>query len=214
MLDSASPPRTFPPASEFKAPGSYLINSADSWPPRRRTGLGTAPARLSTTCDMPSPKHAACTSSACSAPGMSSRCCAGASGPQVLGSLDDDFLAGLSFPALAPECVQALCAASEGCSHAWDRHQASATPGRVPSFNPAERLHACRPGHELPADAQFLGLPVSMVARDFESLPAELPSHVVDRLLRHNPAAAALQQEPAEAMQVLHMATLDCDSTL
>ena len=48
----------------------------------------------------------------------------------------------------------------------------------------------------------FLGLPVSAVARDFESLPAELPSHVVDRLLRHGPATSAVQPDPLDSVQV------------
>ena len=37
----------------------------------------------------------------------------------------------------------------------------------------------------------FAGLPVHAAARDFESLPAELPSHVVDRLLRQDPPGSA-----------------------
>ena len=40
-------------------------------------------------------------------------------------------------------------------------------------------------------DGNPWGLPVHAAARDFESLPAELPSHVVDRLLRQDPPGSA-----------------------
>lgn len=89
--------------------------------------------------------------------------------------------------------------ASDSCAH---EHTLSLLRSAAHEAYPG--LSACcwRRAQGPPMEENYLGLPVSAVARDFESLPAELPSHVVDRLLRHGPTHNALQPEPLDSVQV------------